>query len=164
MIAITSYFAAIVAANLIVTFLGRPGLFITATLLIPFDLFARDVLHVRWHGRLLRTRMFCLVFGGSLLSFIFNSKTLRVALASFLAFGLAGLIDFFFFQVFFDKGPRTRMHISNIFSSLADSSIFVSIVFGFLPGVIAFQWLLKFCGSAFWTEIYARGNHHAKNN
>lgn len=157
MLAVASYLFAIVVANLVVTLFGKTGLIVTAVVLIPFDLFARDILHTYWHGRpLLKLKMAGLILAGSGISFALNSETLRVAIASCSAFAIAAAIDFVVFQFLFEKGRRKRMHGSNVFSSLADSATFVTIVFGFDPVVILVQWALKFSGSAAWTELYVR--------
>jgi queuosine precursor transporter len=155
-LAICSYLLAIVVANLVVTLFGKAGLILTAVVLIPFDLFARDILHTTWYDHNLKARMAGLILAGSAISFALNRATIKVAIASCVSFALAAGIDFEAFQVLYSKGTRVRMHGSNIFSSLADSAAFVTLVFGFSLGTILAQWALKFAGSAAWTELYVR--------
>src|SRR5688572_22945960 len=87
---VAAYLGAAVVANLVVGAYGPSALYISAFLLIPFDLCARDLLHERWEGRGLRWKMTALVFWGSLLSALAQPSASRVALASALSFALAG--------------------------------------------------------------------------
>lgn len=148
------YLAAIVAANLAVAHFGPAALALTAFVLIPFDLVTRDVLHERWsHGRLW-PKMAALVFAGSALSCALNLGTARIALASCIAFAVAGALDTITYAAL--KLPRLyRMNASNAASALADSLAFPAIAFGvFDIGLTAQQAGAKFLGGIAWSLAF----------
>lgn len=154
------YLVAIVAANLFVAHFGPWALLITAWVLIPFDLSTRDILHERWRsedGRKwpLVWKMAVLIGSGSLLSAALSWQAAPVALASFLAFGTAGLVDTVVCQLAFNLGRFWRMNISNFFSSITDSLIFPLVAFGVFDAALSgSQAGSKFVGGIFWTTLF----------
>jgi uncharacterized PurR-regulated membrane protein YhhQ (DUF165 family) len=155
-ILVVFYLGAIVLANLIVGKYGFNGLLFTSFVLIPFDLFARDILHDKWNGHYLKVKMAALILSGSVLSYAINSDLQKIAIASFVAFALAGIIDTIAYQVMSDYVPSARMNISNAFSSFVDSLAFHSIVFGFDMLSIMQQAYIKFIGGIIWVALYVR--------
>jgi uncharacterized PurR-regulated membrane protein YhhQ (DUF165 family) len=150
---VVSYIAAACGANLVVAALGRPGLFVTAFILIPFDLVARDGLHEAWHGKGLVWKMACLVAAGSACSTLMNSGSWQVSVASFVSFALAGTVDTVVYWRLYRAARTVKMTISNLASSLTDSLSFVVIVFGLDAWTILSQWAIKFLGAALWVWI-----------
>jgi hypothetical protein len=77
---------AIIAANLLVVWLGPAISIINAFIFIGLDLTARDHLHEQWRHRHLWPKMLLLIATGSLLSWFLNRNAGSIALASFVAF------------------------------------------------------------------------------
>ena len=92
-ILVMCYLAAAMLANGVVSVFGPSALPVTAFCMIPFDLFSRDLLHDRWKGGALWTKMALLVTGGSVLSALCVRGSSSVALASLCAFLTAGAVD-----------------------------------------------------------------------
>jgi hypothetical protein len=148
--------AANVAANLAVTAWGAAGLYLTAVVLIPFDLTSRDALHELWAGPGLRPKMSALVLTGSVFSAALNADSLPIALASFAAFASAGTSDALVYHALRKRDRLLRMNASNAVSAFVDSSVFVLLAFGFLPSIIITQWALKFFGGLAWSLLLVR--------
>jgi len=156
-LSVSLYLAAAVAANLLVAHFGQKALIATAFLLIPFDLFTRDLLHEYWHGKSLWPKMSALILSGSLISTAVNLSAWRVALASFLAFLLSGFADAFVYQAMEGQHVERKMNFSNLISSILDSLAFPLIAFGsFSVALSAGQALSKFAGGLIWVAIYVR--------
>jgi uncharacterized PurR-regulated membrane protein YhhQ (DUF165 family) len=66
----------------------------------------------------------------------------RISLASVAAFLVSETLDTVIFTTV-KRSFVSRSLISNTFSSLADSSIFISLAFGFLPHLILGQYIVK---------------------
>lgn len=150
------YLVAIIAANLAVAHFGPWALPVTAWVLIPFDLCSRDILHERWHakGWGLAWRMALLIFSGSALSVLLNLGALRVAIASFCAFALAGTVDTIVCHIMYKYGRFVRMNTSNVFSAITDSVVFPAVAFSmFSLSLSATQAGAKFVGGIFWTLV-----------
>lgn len=156
MIAIALYLFAIVAANLIVTAYGPQASVITAFAFIGLDLVARDRLHDKWHGAHLRRNMLMLIATGSLLSLALNTATLRVGLASFVAFAAAGVVDTAAYQRLFHRHRLIRMNGSNIPAAGIDSILFPLLAFGWPPliAIMAGQFAAKVFGGALWSLLF----------
>lgn len=129
----------------------------TAFLFIGLDLTSRDKLHDAWHGRGLWWKMALLIASGSVLSWVINSGAGRIALASFIAFASAGLVDAVVYQVLKNRAWMVRVNGSNVFSALADSVIFPTLAFGvFMPLIILGQFTAKLAGGFMWSMIIRR--------
>lgn len=152
---VAAYLFAIVSANLAVATFGPAALPFTALVLIPFDLFSRDLLHERWHGRGLATRMGLLIASGSALAYALNASALRVGLASCSAFALAAIVDTYVYAALSQRSSTYKMAASNTVSSLVDSLVFPMVAFGSIsPDVFAHQSIAKVAGGAFWVAVY----------
>jgi queuosine precursor transporter len=149
------YLAAIVAANLSVTYFGAGALGVTAFLLIPFDLCARDLLHEQWQGHKLTFCMGLLILAGSVLSFVVSPASFRVSLGSALAFGAGAIVDTGVYAMAHALRRFWKMNLSNLFSSVTDSLIFPLVAFGGTTfNLSAGQALAKFCGGLFWSSLF----------
>ena len=151
------YLAAIVVANLSVANYGQVALIVSSWVLIPFDLVTRDILHDRWHKNDVALRMAVLILSGSAISYLLNRDALDIALASFIAFFIAGTIDTLVYWLAYNKGRMTRMNLSNSASAITDSAVFTVVAFGvFNPQLVALQSISKFLGGVFWIFIFCR--------
>lgn len=152
-----AYLAAIVAANLSVEHWGPRAVIYNAFLFIGLDFTARDALHDAWRGRLIRN-MSLLIAAGSLLSYLVNRDTARIALASCIAFGLAALADTVAYHLLRDRTWYERANQSNVASAAVDSLVFPWIAFGaFLWPIVFGQFCAKLAGGVVWSFVLAKG-------
>jgi len=156
MIYVIMYLSAIVLANLTVFVFGAGWSIINAFLFIGLDLTARDKLHEKWKTGLW-WKMALLIGTGSLLSFLLSSGAGQIALASFISFLVAGIIDFIVYQLLFKKDKLVKINGSNIFSAGADSIVFPTLAFGgFLPLITLGQFTAKVLGGFVWSFVLDR--------
>lgn len=157
MLLIIAYLGAVVLANLGAAWLGPAVTSLLAFLFIGLDLVARDGLHERWGargGQELRVKMGALIVAGSLVSWALNAGAGRVAVASLVAFGLAGLVDTVAYQVLREKARLIRVNGSNVPAALVDSLVFPSLAFSqWLPGIVILQFAAKVFGGALWSVL-----------
>lgn len=153
---VASYLGAAVAANLAVAAYGPAALLVSAVLLIPFDLCARDVLHERWEGRgPLFRNMAVLIAGGSLLTCLVSPGSQRVAVASMLAFAAASAADALGYTAARSRGRLFRMNFSNLCGAAADSLIFPLAAFGATTAALTVtQAAAKLAGGLFWSWLF----------
>ncbi len=126
---IALYLLAVVIANLVVAHYGQPALPFTAFLLVPLDLVTRDVLHHEWQHDRLWPKMTALIAAGSLLAFALNHDAGRVALASFLAFALAGAANTWIYHLMSNGTRYQRMVASSCVAAVVDSLVFPFVAF-----------------------------------
>lgn len=155
------YVAAIVVANLTVAFYGPWVSPINSFLLIGLDLSLRDRLHDSWGGRNLWPRMFALIAAAGLVSYALNPAAGRIAVASCVAFIVAGLVDAAVYHRMRKSarwgGYMARVNGSNAAGALADSILFPTLAFGVLmPAVVAAQFLAKLGGGYVWALMLRR--------
>lgn len=145
------YLAAIVLANVLVSHLGPPAVVANAFLFIGLDLSSRDRLHEQWQGRALWPRMLALVVAGGLLSLLLGGAG-RVALASCLAFMLAGVADTATYRVLQRQPWLWRVNGSNLAGAAVDSLLFPLLAFGWplLWPIVFGQFVAKVAGGALW--------------
>lgn len=150
------YLGAIVAANLVIAWLGKWVSVVNAMLFIGLDLVARDRLHEAWHGRGLVWKMGALIAAGSVLSWVLNRNAGMIAVASFVAFALAAVTDALVYAAARRRGWSwlRRSNGSNIASAAVDSLVFPWIAFGgFQPLVTVLQFVAKVIGGAAWAWV-----------
>lgn len=148
------YLAAIVAANLTVVMWGPSMTIVNAFLFIGLDLTARDKLHDAWHGRMLWPKMALLIATGSALSWTINRDAGQIALASFVAFALAGAVDAGAYHLLRHRAWWQRVNGSNVLSAAVDSLVFPTLAFGaFLPVIVLGQFAAKVAGGAMWSLV-----------
>lgn len=151
------YVAAITAANLSVATFGPWVSPLNSFLLIGLDLTLRDKLHDRWVGRQLWPRMLGLIAAAGVVSWLLNPAAGKIALASAVAFMAAALVDALVYQRLRDRAFLTRANGSNAAGALADSFLFPTIAFGgFLPHIVALQFVAKVAGGAIWAFVLRR--------
>lgn len=153
------YLAAIVAANLLVAWLGPGATIANAFLFIGLDLTARDRLHEAWHKSGLVWKMGLLIATGSILSWLLNHSAGQIALASFVAFALAAITDTIAYSLAMRRGWSwmRRSNGSNLASAAVDSLVFPTLAFGsIMPWVTLGQFAAKVFGGALWSVILSR--------
>lgn len=157
MTSVSIYFAAIVAANLLVATFGPWFSVVNSLVFIGLDLALRDSLHERWRGPMLWPRMLALIVGAGVVSYALNPAAGRIALASLVAFCVAGLVDAAVYHVMRSRPYLQRSNASNAAGALADSLIFPAIAFGgWLPAIVAMQFAAKVFGGAVWAWLFSR--------
>jgi len=158
MLYVVLYLVAIVLANISVAIFGSQTAIITAFLFIGLDLTARDKLHEAWHKKGLVWKMGLLIFFGSILSWALNHGAGRIAVASFLAFACAGIVDTFVFQKLIKHSSWIRINGSNVPSALVDSIVFPGVAFGFplMYGIMIGQFIAKVIGGFLWSLVLTK--------
>lgn len=157
-ILVAMYLAAIIAANILVAEFGPQVAIFNALLFVGLDLTARDQLHEAWEGRQLWARMLLLIATGSILSWVLNRNAGPIALASFVAFASAGLLDTIIYWMLEEESRILRINGSNIVSAIADSALFIVLAFGWPPlwGILAGQIAAKILGGALWSVVLVK--------
>lgn len=150
---ILSYLAAIVAANLLVARFGTVVVLPVGFLLVGLDITGRDFLHETWtKNRWLK--MTLLIAAGSVLSWLLNRDSGKVALASFLAFAGAGIVDTLTYTLLRKTMFLVKVNGSNLFSAFTDSALFLTLAFGtFMPGLVLSQFAVKVAGGFIWSLV-----------
>ena len=148
------YLLAIVLANLTVAWFGPGVTIINAFLFIGLDLTSRDKLHDAWHNRGLVWKLALLIATGSVITWVLNRDAAQIALASFLAFASAAVVDTIVYHLMRTRPTLIKMNTSNIFSAAVDSIVFPTVAFGvFMPLIILGQFLAKVFGGFIWSLI-----------
>jgi len=153
------YIAALVAANLLVAWLGVWFSLVNAFVLIGLDLSLRDKLHDLWEGDKLPMKMGGLIATASIVSYAINPATGMIAFASLAAFSLSMVADAFAYQYLKGKNWLIRANGSNIAGSAVDSVVFPTIAFGGLMlEIVALQFIAKVCGGFIWSKVLEKKN------
>jgi hypothetical protein len=151
------YIAALVAANLLVAWLGVWFSLVNAFVLIGLDLSLRDKLHDLWEGDKLPIKMCGLIATASIVSYAINPATGMIAFASLAAFSLSMVADTLVYRYLKDKEWMIRVNGSNIAGSAVDSVVFPTIAFGGLMlEIVALQFIAKVGGRYIWSRIFKR--------
>lgn len=151
-IAIISYAAAMIVANLTIAAFGPVVAPINAFLLIGLDLALRDWLHIRLRS----WQMLALIAGAGLVTFLLNPAAGTIAVASTTAFVSAAAVDWLVFSKM--RGAwLLRSNTSNIAGAAVDSAVFPLIAFGSLASQIVIpMFAAKVCGGAIWAFAIAK--------
>jgi hypothetical protein len=153
------YIAALVAANLLVAWLGVWFSLVNAFVLIGLDLSLRDKLHDLWEGDKLPMKMGGLIATASIVSYAINPATGMIAFASLAAFSLSMVADTFAYQYLKGKNWLIRANGSNIAGSAVDSVVFPTIAFGGLMlEIVALQFIAKVGGGFIWSKVLEKKN------
>jgi hypothetical protein len=161
MLAVAFYCAAMVGANLFVSYFGPWVSPINAFVLIGLDLSLRDTLHERWRGRWLWFKMAALISLGGGLSYIANHAAGKIAIASLAAFVASGAVDALVYHWLRHKPYIQKSNGSNLAGAAIDSIIFPMIAFGaFMPIIVLLQFAAKVGGGFVWSLILSKVKHH----
>lgn len=160
--AVLIYAAALVGANLSIAAFGPWVSPINSFLLIGLDLTLRDRLHDALSGQKhFWLRMGAIILLSAAVSYLINPAAGKIALASFVAFTLAGITDAIAYQWLRGKASTTgymaRTNGSNVAGAAVDSLIFPTLAFGVLmPHIVALQFVAKVAGGFVWSLILRR--------
>jgi large-conductance mechanosensitive channel len=147
------YLISIITANLLVSAYGTKIVIPVAFFLIGLDITTRDYLHDAWKERRW-LKLGTLIAVGSLLSWLLNRNSATIAIASFVAFASSQIVDTLVYTLLYKHHPLIKMNGSNLFSSLTDSTVFLTIAFGsFMPLLILAQFTAKFVGGFMWSLL-----------
>lgn len=153
------YIAALVAANLLVAWLGVWFSLVNAFVLIGLDLSLRDKLHDLWEGDKLPIKMGGLIATASIVSYVINPATGMIAFASLAAFSLSMVADAFAYQYLKGKNWLIRANGSNVAGAAVDSVVFPTIAFGGLMlEIVALQFVAKVGGGYVWSKVLEKKN------
>jgi len=151
---VVMYLVAIIAANLTTAAFGPAWSIVNAFLFIGLDLTARDKLHDAWHNNGLVWKMAALIAAGSTISYVLNRDAGIVALASFVAFALAAVVDTLAYSLLRNKSYLRRVNGSNLVSAAVDSLVFPTIAFGgIMPLITLGQFAAKIGGGFAWSLV-----------
>ena len=151
------YIAALVAANLLVAWLGPWFSLVNAFVLIGLDLSLRDKLHDLWDEENLPIKMGGLIATASIVSYAINPATGMIAFASLAAFCLSMVADSLAYQYLKGKDWMVRVNGSNTAGALVDSIVFPTIAFGGLMlEIVALQFIAKVGGGYIWSKILVK--------
>jgi uncharacterized PurR-regulated membrane protein YhhQ (DUF165 family) len=151
---VAMYLGAIVLANLTLVYFGPAWSIVNAFVFIGLDLTARDKLHDNWHGEKLILKMTILIASGSIISYLLNRNAGQIAIASFIAFAAAAIVDTTVYHFLGGYPKWLRINGSNVPSAAVDSILFPTIAFGsFLPLITLGQFAAKVFGGAIWSII-----------
>jgi hypothetical protein len=154
---VAAYLAAVVAANLSVAAFGPGATILNAFLFIGLDLTARDRLHEAWQGRHLWGRMALLIAAGGAISYLLNRDAAQIAVASTVAFVVAGALDAATYTLLRDRAWWVRVNGSNVVAAAADSLLFPTLAFGaLLPQLVLGQFAAKVGGGFAWSLVLDR--------
>lgn len=163
MILVGLYLATVVLANLAIAHFGPAATIPVAFIGISLDLTTRDKLHDLWQGQRLWPRMLVLIGVGSIISALFSVSAAQIALGSFVAFLVSGLVDTAIYAKTEGRSKLLRMNLSNLGSSITDSILFPAIALspflGFGPELLTImvgQAVAKFTGGLIWSFILTR--------
>lgn len=146
-LAILIYAAAMTAANLSISYFGPASIPFNAFLLIGLDLTLRDWLHMR----LSKAQMLSLIAISGCITYLLNPAAGQIALASGVAFVLAGVADWAVFSVAPGSWMK-RANASNVAGALVDSLVFPLLAFGGLsPSIVAGMFAAKVAGGFVWS-------------
>jgi len=149
------YCAAMVAANLIVWWLGPWVSPINSFFLIGLDLTLRDKIHDHFNGNPFALAIIVLV--ACLATYFINPAADKIAAASAISFSAAALVDWLAYTLLRGRSWMQRVNGSNVAGAAVDSVLFPSIAFGvFMPAIIALQFAAKVGGGALWSIFFRR--------
>lgn len=151
-ILIAVYIVALVAANLLVAWLGPWFSPINAFVLIGLDLSLRDKMHDKWDGN--PYKIGALIAAAGVISYLLNPAAGQIAVASVLAFCASMLADSSVYQVMRSRPWLVRANGSNAAGAMVDSILFPTLAFGVLmPQIVALQFIAKVAGGAVWSYL-----------
>lgn len=154
------YLVAVVLANLSVTWFGPNSIIINAFLFIGLDLTSRDKLHETWQKDHLVMKMTLLILSGSVISWLLNQDSARIAIASFIGFAASATTDTIVYALLYKKSMKTKINGSNFFSAAVDSIVFPTIAFGSIMPLLSLgQFVAKVIGGYIWSLILVKAPH-----
>lgn len=159
------YLLAIVFANITTATFGANWSIVNAFLFIGLDLTCRDKLHEQWQNNNLFWNMIILILSGSVLSYFLSPGAGMIAIASFVAFLSANIVDVLIYQKLINKSKLIKINGSNVGSAFVDSLVFPTIAFGGILWTITLgQFIAKVFGGYLWSLVLDRENIYFKKS
>jgi hypothetical protein len=153
-ILISAYWISIVVGNLLVSWLGPPGIIITSFIFIPFDFVIRCIIHERLKRYQLYFALLFLIGTGALMTYALNRHAEAIAKASVIAFSLAGLTGSLVYQLLIHKRGMIKINVSDASALIVDSIIFQTVAFDKISiSIISLQIIVKVLGGLLWYYI-----------
>jgi len=159
---VAAYLLSIVFINLTTAHYGPEWSILNAFLFVGLILTTRDRLDDLWGEHRMRN-MALLIAVGSGISYLAAilltpdvvpaDVVAKIALASCVAFAASESIDLTAYHVLSDRPWLERVTTSNVFGAVVDSTLFVSIAFGFDIYIIAAQIGAKIAGGYIWALV-----------
>jgi len=148
------YLISLISANLLVQHFGAYALWASSVILIPFDFVTRCLLHEKWKGTELISKLFLLTFAACVATYAINKNAESIALASIIGFASAQVSSGIFYQLNKRKNFFFKVNISDLFAITFDSIFFQLIAFGSINFLVTIgQIAVKFSGGLLWYYI-----------
>lgn len=149
---------------MLVQHFGAYALWLSSFILIPFDFVVRCVLHEKWKGQELISKLFLITFLACVITYGINKQYENIAFASVVGFTSAQIVSGIFYQLNKRKSYFFKVNLSDLFAILADSIFFQLIAFDIIsPYVTLGQVAVKFAGGLLWYYIlFKRFRVHEK--
>jgi hypothetical protein len=148
------YLISIICANLLVQHFGAYALWVSSFILIPFDFVTRCILHEKWKGNELISKLFLLTFLACVFTYAINKEAEDIALASIVGFTSAQVSAGIFYQLNKGKNFFFKVNISDLIAITFDSIFFQLIAFGCINILVTIgQIAVKFAGGLLWYYI-----------
>lgn len=148
------YLVFVATANVIIGMYGKTATIWVALIFIGPVFTLRDAIHENSPPGTVTRRIFLLILGGGMLSWLLTPAAGRVAFASMLAFLLSESIDALVYIAAHRYSWTVKSNVSNSVGALVDSLVFPLVAFGaFLPGIIAGQLAAKVVGGFIWVLV-----------
>lgn len=145
------YLISIVLGNLLVAYLGPPGIIITSFVFIPFDFIIRCYIHELYSGKKLYFNLFVIVLLGGVLTYLLNADAKSVAVGSVCGFILATFVGSLVYQITIKKNEFLKVNFSDMMALISDSILFQAVAFGHINlGVLVAQMAIKLLGGLAW--------------
>jgi queuosine precursor transporter len=148
------YLTAVVAANLLVNHYGpkaAPAIAFVAVaaVLILRDQFAQ-LTGQRWHAQLLQT---ALIAAGALATYLINQDAALIAKASVIAFAASETTEQIAYYVMRRRPWMEKAPYSAVLGAAVDSTLFITIAFGFDVWIVIGQFAAKIGGAWLWATV-----------
>jgi hypothetical protein len=148
------YLISIISANLLIQHFGAYALWVSSFILIPFDFVTRCILHEKWKGNELVSKLFLLTFLACVFTYAINKDAEDIAIASVIGFASAQVSAGIFYQLNKGKNFFFKVNISDLFAITFDSIFFQLIAFDkIIVLIILGQIAVKFAGGLLWYYI-----------
>ena len=145
-------FRSLIFANLMVAWIGPWFSIVNSFFLIGLDLTIRDKLHDQWNGNPVKIGVLILIAG--FISYVLNSASSLIAVASVVAFCLSMATDSIVYQQLKNKTWFKRANGSNLAGAAVDSLVFPTIAFGnLMPEIVIMQFASKVAGGFIWSKF-----------
>lgn len=133
---------------------GAYALWVSSFILIPFDFVVRCILHEKWEGGSLVSRLFIITFLACAITYSMNKSYENIAISSAAGFTSAQVTSGLFYQLSKGKSYFFKVNLSDLLAITTDSILFQLIAFSAInPFITIGQIAVKFAGGLLWYYI-----------